>query len=63
MNEEKDEIVVEMPDNKNIPCRTCIFGQHNYLAMYCAKYKHKPADVYYQNGDCPFYTPLTKQEK
>ena len=59
MPEEKDnDILLRIPDAKTIPCLTCKWGMHNFLAEYCVKYKIKPDAVYYDNADCEKYEPI-----
>ena len=57
IEEQNEEITFEMPDNENIPCKTCIFSTQYYLDYFCAKYKMKPKEVYYKNQKCPNYKP------
>ena len=53
-----DELTLNIPDPKTIPCLSCKWGIHNYLASYCAKYHLKPKDVYFENAKCPKYEKL-----
>ena len=57
--EEKD-LTFNIPDKKTIPCLTCKHGMINFLAMYCAKYKVKPNNVYYNSEPCENYEPIDK---
>lgn len=60
---DKDEtIILEIPDKKNIHCLTCFWGQHNFLASYCVKYKSKSKEVYFKNAKCPNYKPINAEE-
>lgn len=55
---EQEEIVLNIPDPKTIPCLTCKWGMHNFLANYCVKYNLKSKDVYYENAECPKYEKI-----
>lgn len=57
---ERDEIVFNTVDRKNVPCLTCWYGLHNYLAINCVKYEMKPSEVFYNNQKCPNYKPIKK---
>lgn len=56
---EKDERVeFNLPDMKKIKCLMCKYGQNGCLLSYCAKFKLKPHDVYYENADCPEFVHI-----
>lgn len=57
-NEKEEELLLNIPDAKSIPCLTCKKGMHNFLAMYCLAYKVKPSKVYYENVECEHYEPI-----
>ena len=57
---ENEEIILNIPDPKTIPCLTCKWGLHNFLAEYCVKYKLKPSNVYFESQDCEKYEPIEK---
>lgn len=54
----EEEIILNIPDKKKMPCLSCRKGLHNFLAMYCLAYDIKPSDVYYENAECPNYEPI-----
>ena len=56
--EEKETPMFVFPDANKIPCLTCKWGLHNFLAEYCAKYDLKPKDVMYENKECPKYEKI-----
>ena len=58
IREEKDELVLNIPDKNSIPCLTCKWGMHNFLATYCVQYNIKPKAVYYENKECPKYEKI-----
>ena len=53
-----ENILFNIPDAKSIPCLTCKWGMHAFLAEYCLKYKIKPNEVYFENKDCEKYEPI-----
>ena len=54
----EDGLTLELPDKESIPCLTCKWGLHNFIALYCIKYDLKPKDVYYKSGKCEKYEPI-----
>jgi hypothetical protein len=44
---------------ETIPCLTCNWGLHNFIADYCLKYDLKPSDVYYESKLCNCYDPIS----
>lgn len=58
--EDKDKLILNLPDAKTIPCLTCKWGLHNFMAEYCVKYDLKPSSVYYENAECENYEPIKK---
>lgn len=59
---EKEEIVLNIPDRKTVPCLTCRKGMHNFLAYYCLAYNLKPKEVLYENQQCPNYEPIEEEK-
>ena len=53
-----EELVLNIPDKSTIPCLTCKWGMHNFLAEYCLKYDLKPKSVYYESQECPNYEKI-----
>ena len=53
--EDNDELIINLPNTDTIPCLTCKWGRHDYLAMYCVKYHLKPKNVYYESEKCEKY--------
>lgn len=60
--EKQDAVIFELPDAKKIKCLTCKFGQNGCTLTYCAKFKVKPNDVYYENADCPEYVGINLKD-
>ena len=58
MTNEDEELVLNLPDKSTIPCLTCKWGMHNFLAEYCVKYHLKPKNVYYESEECPNYEKI-----
>lgn len=58
MDNEKEQVILNIPDPKTIPCLTCKWGMHNFLAEYCVKYAIKPSKVYFESQDCEKYEPI-----
>ena len=58
--DEREEVILNIPDAKKIPCLMCKKGMHNFLAMYCLAYDVKPSAVYYDNAECPNFEPIEK---
>ena len=57
--EEKDIAVFNLADSKKIKCMMCKYGQNGCLLSYCAKFKEKPHDVYFENADCPEFVEVS----
>ena len=57
---EDDAPVFQLPNMETIPCLTCKWGLHNFIADYCLKYDLKPSDVYYESKPCDCYEPRDK---
>ena len=53
-----EQVIFNIPDSKSIPCLTCKWGLHNFLAEYCVKYELKPNSVYFESKDCEKYEPI-----
>ena len=54
----KEEVLFDLPDKSTIPCLTCKWGMHNFLAEYCVKYQLKPKNVYYKSEECDKYEKI-----
>ena len=55
-----DELVLNIPNKSTIPCLTCKWGMHSFLAGYCLKYDLKPKEVYYESQPCEKYEKMDK---
>ena len=52
--EKEEEMSVKMCDPERIHCKDCYWATlSGAAASYCAKYRYKPYDVYYENAECP----------
>ena len=60
MNREDEELTFKIPDKSTIPCLTCKWGMHSFLASYCIKYNLKPKEVLYESKSCPKYEKYKK---
>ena len=59
MPEEKDnDALFQLPNPETIPCLTCKWGFHAFLAEYCVKYELKPKEVLFESKDCEKYEPI-----
>lgn len=52
------DILLQLPDAKNIPCLTCKWGMMNFLAEFCFKYELKPKEVLFESKECEKYEPI-----
>lgn len=55
---EDEDLTLELPNKETIPCLTCKWGLHNFIALYCVKYELKPKNVYYKSEKCDKYEPI-----
>lgn len=55
---ENDELILNLPNKETIPCLTCKWGMHNFLAEYCVKYQLKPRKVYFESAECENYEKI-----
>lgn len=56
--DEKEKLEFDGANPKTIPCLTCKWGLHNFLAEYCVKYELKPKTVYFGSQECEKYEPI-----
>lgn len=59
---EDNELEFLLPNRKNIVCKNCIYGQHNYMSSFCVKYKLKPKEVYYKGDNCEFFKEIPNKD-
>lgn len=60
MNRENEELTFNIPNKSTVPCLTCKWGMHNFLATYCIKYNLKPKEVLYESKPCSKYEKYKK---
>ena len=60
--EDKERVSFKTPDEEKIVCKNCVYGWFTYyLAGHCAKFKNKPADIYYEGAQCPYFKESKKK--
>lgn len=54
------ELILNAPNKRSIRCINCKKGRFDYMAKHCQAFDSKPNEVYFGDGECPFFEPIVK---